>query len=70
MIGVVYVKNKLFYINPFLNILGFDFYEVKYKEKGQTEEKYRRIFYKGELVEGKEYCVKIKDDNFSFIDKK
>ena len=31
MIGIVYVKNKLFYINPFLNILGFNFYDITYK---------------------------------------
>ena len=68
MIGVVYIKNKLFYINPFLNILGYDFYEITYKENG--EEKKRRIFHKGELVVGKKYCLKIKDDNFSFFDKK
>jgi len=29
-VGIVYVRNKLFYINPFLNILGFSFYEVTY----------------------------------------
>ena len=68
MIGIVYVKNKLFYINPFLNILGYDFYEITYEEKGR--EKKRRIFHKGELVVGKKYCLKIKDDNFSFFDEK
>jgi|GEM_PF-1599143 len=29
-VGIVYIKNKLFYINPFLNILGFNFYEITY----------------------------------------
>ncbi len=67
MIGIVYVKNKLFYINPLLNILGYDFYEITYKEK--NEEKKRRIFHKGELLVGKKYCLKIKDDNFSFFEK-
>ena len=66
MIGVVYVKNKLFYINPFLNILGFNFYSIAYRlESG--EERQTHIFYRGELKVGKHYKVKIKDENFSFV---
>ena len=68
MIGVVYVKNKLFYINPFLNILGFNFYAITYKlDNGET--KNTHIFYKGDLILNKTYRVKIKDQNFSFIAK-
>ena len=70
MIGVVYVKNKLFYINPFLNILGFNFYDITYKENGSEEEKTTKIFFKGDLVLNKTYSVKIKDENFSFMTKK
>lgn len=70
MIGVVYVKNKLFYINPFLNILGFNFYDITYKLKGDKKEMTTKIFYKGDLLLNKEYLVKIKDENFSFMDKK
>lgn len=69
MIGVVYVKNKLFYINPFLNILGYNFYDITYKEEGREEEQTIKIFYKGDLLLNKEYLVKIKDENFSFMDK-
>lgn len=29
MLGVVYVKNDMYYINPFLNIVGFKTYEVE-----------------------------------------
>ena len=68
MIGVVYVKNKLFYINPFLNILGYNFYDITYKDD-LNQIKETRIFYKGNLIKNKEYWVKIKDDNFSFVDK-
>lgn len=28
IIGIVYVKNEMFYINPLLNIIGFSLYEV------------------------------------------
>ena len=69
MIGVVYVKNKLFYINPFLNILGFNFYDITYKEVGSRKEKTVKIFFKGDLELNREYIVKIKDENFSFLDR-
>lgn len=67
MIGVVYVKNKLFYINPFLNILGYNFYSITYKVVGSDEKQNTHIFYKGDLVTHKTYKVKIKDENFSFM---
>lgn len=68
MIGLVYVKNKLFYINPFLNILGFNFYDITYKINGKGKELSTKIFFKGDLKLNKIYCVKIKDENFSFLD--
>ncbi len=68
-IGIVYIKNSLFYINPLLNILGYNFFDVKYlNNKGETRQ--AKIFHKGELTIGKKYFVKIKNDNFTFIDKK
>ena len=70
MIGIVYVKNKLFYINPFLNILGFNFYDITYTLKDDKNEYKTKIFFKGELYLNKTYCVKIKDENFSFLCKK
>ena len=69
MIGIVYVKNKLFYINPFLNILGYNFYDITYLENKSKTEKTTKIFFKGDLMLNQEYCVKIKDENFSFLDK-
>ena len=68
MIGIVYVKNKLFYINPFLNILGFNFYDITYKIVGGKSEQNIKIFFKGDLMLNREYCVKIKDENFNFLD--
>ena len=68
MIGIVYVKNKLFYINPFLNILGFNFYDITYKTQDSNKEQTTKIFFKGDLLLGKRYCVKIKDENFNFLD--
>ena len=69
MIGIVYVKNKLFYINPFLNILGFNFYDISYKEKDKDEKRNAKIFYKGELkINNTTYWVNLKNVNFSFVD--
>ena len=70
-VGIVYVNNKLFYINPFLNILGFNFYEITYQCDGDTENKTAKIFYRGELKAVNKHCrIKLKNDHFSFIDKK
>lgn len=69
MIGVVYIKNKLFFINPFLNILGYNFFDITYRVDGSDQTKSTRIFYKGKLETDKIYWVKIKDEHFSFVDK-
>lgn len=69
MIAVVYVKNKLFYINPFLNILGYNFYNITYKNFENNQTMQTRIFYKGNLTKNFVCWVKIKDENFSFVDK-
>ena len=68
MIGIVYVKNKLFYINPFLNILGYNFYNIKYLIEDEGKQKSTKIFYRRELKINDLYFVKVKDENFSFID--
>ena len=69
-IGIVYIKNGLFYINPLLNILGYNFYDVNYKVDGEKAEKQAKIFHKGNLQSKQKYFVKIKNDNFTFIDNK
>lgn len=69
MIGIVYINNSLYYINPFLNMLGYNFYNITYQERGSTEAKNAKFFYKGTLqIENKTYWVKLKNTNFSFID--
>lgn len=70
MIGIVYINNSLYYINPFLNMLGYNFYDITYQECGSTKTKSAKFFYKGTLeIEDKTYWVKLKNTNFSFIDK-
>ena len=66
MIGIVYIKNNLFYINPMLNILGYNFYEIKYiDEKGEI--KHNKFFYHGNINALKKCIVKIGDKNFNYI---
>lgn len=70
MIGIVYINNSLYFINPLLNIMGYSFYDIKYKEVGQSEVKSAKIFYRGKfLTENKTYCVKVKNEHFCFVDK-
>ena len=69
-IGMVYIKNALYYINPLLNILGYNFYDITYSEIGTNERVEAKFFYKGELKENKTYKVIFKNQHFSFIDKK
>ena len=68
-VGIVYINNKLFYINPFLNILGFNFYEVTYESATKT--KTVKLFYRGKLeVSPEPRCVIVKNEYFGFVDRK
>lgn len=70
MIGIVYINNSLYYINPCLNLLGFNFYDITYTEVGSQQQRHAKIFYRGDLeIENKTYFVKLKNENFSFVDK-
>ena len=67
-IGVVYIKNNIYYVNPLLNILGYSFYDIAYlDESGQECE--LRIFYKGELeTNNKVYLLSLKKKNLNFLE--
>ena len=69
-IGIVYIKNSLYYINPLLNILGYSFYDISFREIDKTEERCARIFCKRKLEINKKYMVNIKNENFAFLNKK
>ncbi len=71
MIGIVYINNSLYYINPLLNILGYKFYDIEYNEEGSTEKKSAKIFFRGELsAEGQTVWANVKNRHFCFVDKK
>lgn len=68
LIGIVYIKNDLFYINPFLNILGYNFYDVTYKIGGENINHTSKMFIKGKIEQGEKYkLVKLSEQNFSMI---
>lgn len=69
-IGVVYVKNNIFYVNPLLNIMGYSFYDITYKDRN-NEVQELRIFFKGELQTGDhKYKLTITKKNLNFLEKK
>ncbi len=68
MIGIVYINNSLYYINPLLNLLGYNFYDIEYIEDGKSEKKNAKIFFRGNLDTNKSCWVKIKNEHFSFVD--
>jgi len=68
-IGIVYVNNQMYYINPFLNILGFNFYEINYIDENKKEHS-AKMFYRGLLqLNNKPVYIKLKNAHFSFVDK-
>lgn len=69
-VGIVYINNEMFYINPLLNVLGFNFFEIKYKKVGEEKERSSKMFYRGEPKIGKTYFLKKENSNFSFVQKK
>ena len=69
-IAIVYIKNSLYYINPLLNLLGYNFYDVTYTFNSTNETRQAKIFFKGSLIENKIYFANIKNQNFTFINHK
>lgn len=66
MIGVVYIRNDMYYINPLLNMLGYSFYDVEYiNSQGKTQTS--KVFYKGRLELGKNYFLCTKYSNLFFV---
>ena len=66
LIGIVYVRNDMYYINPLINILGYSFYDIEFfNDKGELKK--NRVFHKGRLIIGKKYEIQDKFSNFIFL---
>lgn len=66
-IGIVYINNDMYYINPLLNILGFNFYEITFTLNNKQIVK--KVYFRGKLEE-KSYLAHFKNQNFSFLEVK
>lgn len=55
-IGIVYIKNNLFHINPLLNILGYSFYIITCTDENNNNLELK-VFYKGNLQENSSYYL-------------
>ncbi len=69
LIGIVYIKNDLFYINPFLNLLGYNFYEITFTLNNSTQKQVAKFLFKGQLNVNEKYNTKLSHENFSIIEK-
>ena len=65
-IGIVYIKNNIYYVNPLLNILGFSFYDITYIDSN-GKEKELRIFHRGEVIVGNNYRLNRSKRNLNFL---
>ena len=68
-IGLVYLRNNLFYINPLLNIIGFSFYSIEYKESDSEQTKTTTVLYFGKLLPNKTYSASLTPYNFNIVQK-
>lgn len=69
-IGIVYIRNNLFYINPLLNIIGFSFYSIDYTEENNNQVKTTTVMFFGLLVPNNEYTATLTNCNFNIVQKK
>ena len=72
LIGIVYVKNDLFYINPFLNILGYNFYDITFENLEENKGKQKaKFFYKGNIDNTQQpFIAYLSHENFSMLEKR
>lgn len=68
MIGIVYIRNDFYYINPLINLLGYSFYDVTLEKEGKRI--CLRAFYRGKIDIGKEYIIIDKYNNFILLKSK
>ena len=69
LIGIVYIRNDMFYINPFLNLLGYNFYQVTFTLNNSSQTQVAKFLFKGQLKTKHKYNAKLSHENFSIIEK-
>lgn len=67
-IGIVYIRNNIFYINPLLNILGYSFYDIEYVGADNLRHEIR-IFHKGKIqLNDRVYKLSTSSSNLNFLE--
>lgn len=66
LIGRVYIKNDMFYINPLINLLGYSFYDIEAESFSGKVYKVR-VFHKGRLKIQSTYLMQDSHSNFIFL---
>ncbi len=67
-IGLVYVRNNLFNINPLLNILGYSHYEITFTTSQDSTPQNAKVFFRGKLTNGEHrLCPNQKIKNFIIV---
>lgn len=65
VLGVVYIKNDLFFINPTINIFQSFIYEIEYDDDRTTFTKL--VISRDRLFEGEEIDVDVSEFEFTFV---
>ena len=66
MIGVVYISNNLYYINPLFNLLGYKFINIKYKNLEGNIEREANIFTRKQLEKEIGSVIEVENSEFDF----
>lgn len=66
MIGVVYISNDLYYINPLFNLLGYKFMNIKYKNLEGNIEREANIFTRKQLEKEIGSVIEVENSEFDF----
>lgn len=67
LIGIVYIKNSMFYVNPLLNIIGYSFYDIIYLDINENKIYSTRVFSKHNLKTNNTYNITHKNENMEII---
>lgn len=66
MVGVVYIRNNLYYINPLFNLLGYKFMNITYKTIEGNTKREANIFTRRQLEKEIGSIIEVENNEFDF----
>lgn len=66
MVGVVYIRNNLYYINPLFNLLGYKFMNITYKTIEGNTKREANIFTRRQLEKEIGSIIEVENSEFDF----